>query len=114
MLINNLKDIFGMNIYKNHFHTPAFTGRLKKVNYVNILGKQSASLYTNSELICKFVLSFQGIGCYMFRIDDGEVVDATVHGNAARFINHCCEPNCYSRVINVENKKHIIIFALRP
>ncbi|XP_066529898.1 histone-lysine N-methyltransferase 2B isoform X2 [Hoplias malabaricus] len=55
----------------------------------------------------------KGIGCYMFRIDDFDVVDATVHGNAARFINHSCEPNCYSRVINVEGRKHIVIFALR-
>lgn len=49
----------------------------------------------------------------MFRIDDYEVVDATVHGNAARFINHSCEPNCYSRVITVDGKKHIVIFASR-
>ena len=27
----------------------------------------------------------------MFRIDDMDVVDATMQGNAARFINHCCE-----------------------
>ncbi|KAM9359312.1 histone-lysine N-methyltransferase 2A [Symphorus nematophorus] len=55
----------------------------------------------------------KGIGCYMFRIDDYEVVDATVHGNAARFINHSCEPNCYSRVITVDSQKHIVIFASR-
>ncbi|XP_033122773.1 uncharacterized protein LOC117121643 [Anneissia japonica] len=55
----------------------------------------------------------KGIGCYMFRIDDYDVIDATVHGNAARFINHSCEPNCYSRVINVDGKKHIVIFASR-
>ncbi|XP_041091096.1 histone-lysine N-methyltransferase 2B-like [Polyodon spathula] len=55
----------------------------------------------------------KGIGCYMFRIDDFDVVDATMHGNAARFINHSCEPNCYSRVINVEGQKHIVIFATR-
>ncbi|MGH0171372.1 UNVERIFIED_CONTAM: hypothetical protein FKN15_074433 [Acipenser sinensis] len=55
----------------------------------------------------------KGIGCYMFRIDDYEVVDATMHGNAARFINHACEPNCYSRVINIDGQKHIVIFATR-
>uniref|UniRef100_UPI00398EE0BC histone-lysine N-methyltransferase 2A isoform X1 n=2 Tax=Pristiophorus japonicus TaxID=55135 RepID=UPI00398EE0BC len=55
----------------------------------------------------------KGIGCYMFRIDDYEVVDATMHGNAARFINHSCESNCYSRVISVDGQKHIVIFAVR-
>ncbi|KAM9510493.1 histone-lysine N-methyltransferase 2B [Guaruba guarouba] len=55
----------------------------------------------------------KGIGCYMFRMDAAEVVDATMHGSAARFINHSCEPNCYSRVIQVEGHKHIVIFALR-
>ncbi|XP_012585952.1 PREDICTED: histone-lysine N-methyltransferase 2B [Condylura cristata] len=55
----------------------------------------------------------KGIGCYMFRMDDFDVVDATMHGNAARFINHSCEPNCFSRVIHVEGQKHIVIFALR-
>ncbi|XP_029591734.1 histone-lysine N-methyltransferase 2B isoform X3 [Salmo trutta] len=55
----------------------------------------------------------KGIGCYMFRIDDFDVVDATMHGNAARFINHSCEPNCYSRVILVDSHKHIVIFAMR-
>ena len=38
-----------------------------------------------------YILTFQGIGCYMFRIDDTDVVDATLHGSAARFINHSCE-----------------------
>uniref|UniRef100_A0A1B6E0P6 Histone-lysine N-methyltransferase n=1 Tax=Clastoptera arizonana TaxID=38151 RepID=A0A1B6E0P6_9HEMI len=55
----------------------------------------------------------KGIGCYMFRIDDQFVVDATMKGNAARFINHSCEPNCYSRVIDILGKKHILIFAFR-
>ena len=55
----------------------------------------------------------QGIGCYMFRIDNDEVVDATMSGNEARFINHACEPNCYSKVITVDGNKKIMIFALR-
>ncbi|KAL4228619.1 Histone-lysine N-methyltransferase [Mactra antiquata] len=55
----------------------------------------------------------KGIGCYMFRIDDTDVVDATMKGSAARFINHSCDPNCYSKVITVDNRKHIVIFAMK-
>ena len=35
-------------------------------------------------------------GCYMFRLDNNHIVDATNCGNVARFINHCCDPNCYA------------------
>jgi hypothetical protein len=29
-----------------------------------------------------------------FELDDGTVIDASQSGNAARFINHGCDPNC--------------------
>jgi uncharacterized protein len=31
---------------------------------------------------------------FLFEIDDDTVIDAAQKGNAARWINHCCEPNC--------------------
>jgi SET domain-containing protein len=31
---------------------------------------------------------------FLFELDDGRVIDAAVRGNAARWINHSCEPNC--------------------
>ena len=31
---------------------------------------------------------------FFFHIDDQHVIDAAVGGNAARWINHACEPNC--------------------
>lgn len=55
----------------------------------------------------------KGIGCYMFKIDEFEVIDATTRGNQARFINHSCDPNCVSKVLIIQGQKHIIIFAHR-
>ena len=59
-----------------------------------------------------------GIGsCYMFRLDLLRIVDATTIGCMARFMNHCCQPNAYAKVINVDNgcglEKKIVIFAKR-
>ncbi|XP_020268336.1 histone-lysine N-methyltransferase ATXR7 isoform X2 [Asparagus officinalis] len=55
-----------------------------------------------------------GIGSsYLFRLDDGYVVDATKRGGIARFINHSCDPNCYTKVITVEGQKKIFIYAKR-
>ncbi|KAM7259888.1 hypothetical protein ACFE04_015629 [Oxalis oulophora] len=55
-----------------------------------------------------------GIGSsYLFRLDDGYVVDATKRGGVARFINHSCEPNCYTKVISVDGEKKIFIYAKR-
>ncbi|XP_023546017.1 histone-lysine N-methyltransferase ATXR7 isoform X1 [Cucurbita pepo subsp. pepo] len=55
-----------------------------------------------------------GIGSsYLFRLDDGYVVDATKRGGVARFINHSCDPNCYTKVITVEGQKKIFIYAKR-
>jgi SET domain-containing protein len=31
---------------------------------------------------------------FLFELDDGRVIDAGVGGNAARWINHSCAPNC--------------------
>jgi len=37
---------------------------------------------------------------WCFRLNRRWVIDANVGGNIARFINHSCEPNCYSNVID--------------
>ncbi|KAL6623424.1 hypothetical protein ACP70R_033303 [Stipagrostis hirtigluma subsp. patula] len=41
------------------------------------------------------------------------MVDATKRGGLARFINHSCEPNCYTKVITVDGQKKIFIYAKR-
>ena len=48
---------------------------------------------------------------YVFRVDDHVLVDATRRGGLARFANHCCEPNCYSRIINAGGKQRITLYS---
>ena len=72
----------------------------------------------------------KGIGSsYLFRLDGTHVIDATKHGNSgtisnffsnlnfhlARFINHCCVPNCNAKVINgADGEKKIVIYSKVP
>ncbi len=46
---------------------------------------------------------------FFFSLDDGSLIDGGVNGNAARWINHCCEPNCEPKEI----KGRIFIDTLR-
>ena len=46
---------------------------------------------------------------FFFHIDDKRVIDAAVGGNAARWINHACSPNCEAD----EDDGRIFIKALR-
>ena len=55
----------------------------------------------------------QNRGVYMFRIDDNTVVDATMAGGPARYINHSCNPNCVAEVVPFEKDSKIIIIAKR-
>ncbi|KAG1455305.1 hypothetical protein G6F46_008203 [Rhizopus delemar] len=55
-----------------------------------------------------------GIGSsYLFRVDDDMVIDATKKGGMARFINHCCTPNCSAKIITVDKQKKVVIYANR-
>jgi SET domain-containing protein len=37
---------------------------------------------------------------FYFHVDDGHVIDANVGGNAARWINHACDPNCEAALLD--------------
>jgi uncharacterized protein len=46
---------------------------------------------------------------FYFSLDDGRVIDAAHGGNAARWINHSCQPNCEAD----EDEGRVFIKALR-
>jgi uncharacterized protein len=46
---------------------------------------------------------------FYFSLDTGNVIDANVRGNAARWINHSCAPNCEAR----EQDGRVFIHAKR-
>ena len=53
------------------------------------------------------------LGCYMFKMQDDEIVDSTKIGNNARFINHSCDPNCYAQIVNHNHESRVVIIAGR-
>jgi SET domain-containing protein len=46
-------------------------------------------------------------------MDDKAILDATVHGGLARYINHSCDPNCYTRIFQANGHKRMGIYAKR-
>ena len=50
--------------------------------------------------------------CYLFRLVDDVIVDATWRGNAARFINHSCDPNCAARMFDLGPKGDSVAAAM--
>ena len=47
----------------------------------------------------------------MFRLDNDRVIDATLKGNYAWFMNHSCDANCIAKVETLQGKKHMLILA---
>src|SRR5207247_984681 len=46
---------------------------------------------------------------FNFGLESGEVINPEIGGNEARWINHCCDPNCEA----IEEDDRIFIYALR-
>jgi len=48
---------------------------------------------------------------FIFHLDDSKAVDATMEGSQARFINHHCNSNCTTELMDIDGKKVVVIRA---
>ena len=63
------------------------------IDYAGELIDQAESLRRETEYLARGEI-------WCFTVNRRWVRDANVGGNVARFINHACHPNCYSRIVD--------------
>eukprot|EP00242_Pyramimonas_sp_CCMP2087_P002806 CAMPEP_0198229352 /NCGR_PEP_ID=MMETSP1445-20131203/114078_1 /TAXON_ID=36898 /ORGANISM="Pyramimonas sp., Strain CCMP2087" /LENGTH=139 /DNA_ID=CAMNT_0043909809 /DNA_START=509 /DNA_END=928 /DNA_ORIENTATION=- len=49
--------------------------------------------------------------CFLLKVDGELVMDATHSGCIARFTNHSCNPNMFTRILDVDTTSHTVFFA---
>ncbi|RZI54459.1 MAG: SET domain-containing protein [Pseudomonas sp.] len=65
--------------------------RLPKGTFI---GLYEGRRYTSEQLLKVDWHKRHGGMTYLFGLSDGMTIDGAQGGNATRFLNHCCEPNC--------------------
>ncbi|CAK6956491.1 histone-lysine N-methyltransferase%2C H3 lysine-36 specific isoform X3 [Scomber scombrus] len=50
---------------------------------------------------------------YMLTLDKDRIIDAGPKGNQARFMNHCCQPNCETQKWTVNGDTRVGLFSLQ-
>lgn len=83
--------------------------------YMLTLDKVILSLVTENTIIHNFVTSSvhdvdHMNNTYVFQ---DRIIDAGPKGNQARFMNHCCQPNCETQKWTVNGDTRVGLFALQ-
>jgi SET domain-containing protein len=98
-----------IEVRRSHIHGSGVfaTRRIRKgTRIVEYLGER----ITHEEADARYAAMDDDDGhTFLFVVNDAVCIDAGVEGNDARFINHCCDPNCES---NIEGGR-VFIDAIR-
>ena len=100
---------------------------------VHGLGLFSEQFFKKGEVVCEYIGEYVSLPVaerrekvyqamriqdYQFRLDDSQIIDATMNGGLGRYVNHNCNPNCMTKIIpgkppNEKTHRRVLIIALR-